>query len=148
MDWEKELDQTAFDLCEQEKYTEAAEYAKDYIRVTIQQDLYDLVESGNGAGVYERLRAMYPSDVMNRVLEGVATMDDFFAIATADLFVLMQGQLLLRKSCLRRLKSIKICWGKERFMFIQEQWLFSKNIGIMKWHLLGVVQLLRDVGQL
>ncbi|MCR4999592.1 MAG: hypothetical protein K6A05_07130 [Lachnospiraceae bacterium] len=95
MDWEKELDQTAFDLCEQEKYTEAAEYAKDYIRVTIQQDLYELVESGNGAGVYERLRAMYPSDLMNRVLDGVATMDDFFAIATADLFVLMQGEEFL-----------------------------------------------------
>jgi hypothetical protein len=95
MDWERELDQKAFDLCEQEKYTEAAEYAKEFIRVTIPQDLYELVEVGGGLGVYEDLKAMYPADVMERLLGGIATMDDFFAVHTADLFALMQGDEFL-----------------------------------------------------
>ncbi|MBR6282009.1 MAG: hypothetical protein IKR14_05855 [Lachnospiraceae bacterium] len=95
MDWEKELDQIAYELCEKKKYTEAAKYAKEYIRVTIPQELYDLVEAGGGKEAFVRLKQMYPSDILERLLDGVATLNDFFAIPTADLFVLMQGESFL-----------------------------------------------------
>ena len=38
---------------------------------------------------------MYPEDILERLLDGVATLNDFFAIPTADLFVLMQGESFL-----------------------------------------------------
>ncbi|MCR5640463.1 MAG: hypothetical protein K6G04_03810 [Lachnospiraceae bacterium] len=95
MDWEKELDQTAFDLCEQKQYSEAASYAKEFIRVTIPQELYEMVEAGEGREAFWRLHESYPRDVLDRLLGGVATMDDFFAIPTADLYVLMQGEKFL-----------------------------------------------------
>ena len=120
MDWEKELDQTAFDLCEQEKYIEAAEYARDYIRVTIPQELYDLVEAGQGQEVYGRLRAMYPADVMDRLLGGVTKMDDFFAIATADLFALMQGEEFLMPDANGRIPYIHFM---RRIRFEQDAYL-------------------------
>ena len=95
MDWEKELDQKAYELCEQKQYHEAAEYAKEFIRVTIPTELYEMVEQGAGKDAYGRLCALYPQDILERLLHGVATMDDFFAIPTADMFVLMQGEEFL-----------------------------------------------------
>ena len=95
MDWEKELDQTAYEMCENKHYHEAAEYARDFIRVTIPTDLYEMVEAGKGKDAYQLLAEMYPEDVLDRLLHGIATMDDFFAIPTADMFVLMQGEEFL-----------------------------------------------------
>ena len=51
-----------------------------------------MVETGEGKEAFLRLQALYPQDILDRLLHGVATMNDFFAIPTADLFVLMQGE--------------------------------------------------------